>query len=125
MPRIGFQNFCIRNKILLYSECEITLKDLAIFECLDSYESEKLESMLSHTLEELTFVVGIVKVIDNEIVIMLKDRSCHSVIMRDIENAKNLKTFVNDLVFKKKSIISVSRKRNLLQASFMNNLTEE
>lgn len=101
------------------------MKDLAIFECLDSYESEKLESMLSHTLEELTFVVGIVKVIDNEIVIMLKDRSCHSVTMRDIENAENLKTFVNDLVFKKKSIISVSRKCNLLQANFMNNLTEE
>lgn len=101
------------------------LKDLAKFECLDSYESEKLESMLSHTLEELTFVVGVVKVIDNEIVIMLKDKSCHSVVMKDLENALNLKIFVNDLIFKKKSITSVVRQHNFLMARYINNLSKK
>ena len=101
------------------------LKDLANFECLDSYESEKLESMLSHTLEELTFVLGVVKVIDNEIVIMLKDKSCHSVVMKDLENALNLKKFVNDLIFKKKSITSIVRKHKFLKASYINNLSKK
>ena len=56
-------------------------------ECLDTYEAEKLEGMLSHTSDELTYLLGVVKTVESEVVIMLKDKSCHSVIMRDIESA--------------------------------------
>jgi hypothetical protein len=97
------------------------LEDLATFECLDLYESEKLESMLSHSHQELTIILGIVKIIDEEIIIMLKDRSSHVVIMKDIKNARSLEKFVNDLVFKRKFMISVTRKENLIKVTFTYN----
>jgi hypothetical protein len=98
--------------------------DLTIFECLDSYESEKLRSMLSYKSDELTYILGIIKTVDNEVVIMLKDRSCHSIIMKDVENTKRLNGFINDLLFKKKSLESISCNGNTLHVNFINNLSK-
>ena len=93
-------------------------------ECLDTYEAEKLEGMLSHTSDELTYLLGIVKTVESEVVIMLKDKSCHSVITRDIESANTLNGFVRDLTFKKKSIVSIRHDDNKLQVSYVDNLLE-
>ena len=69
------------------------------FECLDSYETEKLGSMLLPDKDSVHFVVEVIKIIDNEIVLMLKDKSCHAVLMKDNINAVKLREFVRELIF--------------------------
>lgn len=69
------------------------------FECLDSYETEKLGSMLLPDKDSVHFVIEVIKIVDNEIVLMLKDKSCHAVLMKDNINAVKLKEFVRELIF--------------------------
>ena len=102
---------------------EQTSMELATFECLDAYESEKLGSMLSHKSDELTYILGIIKMVDNEIVLMLKDKSCHSIIMKDVDNSSKLKVFINDLLFKKKLLKSVDFDESLVLVKFVNSLS--
>lgn len=68
------------------------------FECLDSYESEKLGSMLLPDRDSVHFVIEVIKIVDNEIVLMLKDKSCHAVLMKDNINAIKLREFVRELI---------------------------
>lgn len=103
---------------------EQTSMELATFECLDAYESEKLGSMLSHKSDELTYILGTIKTVDNEIVLMLKDKSCHSIIMKDVDNSSRLKVFINDLLFKKKLLKSVDFDESLVLVKFINNLSD-
>jgi hypothetical protein len=99
-------------------------EELATFECLDAYESEKLVGMLSHQSDELTYILGIIKIVDNEVVIMLKDKSCHSIIMKDVNNSSRLKDFINDLLFKKKLLKSADFNESVLFVKFLNNLAK-
>ena len=68
------------------------------FECLDSYETEKLGSMLLPDRDSVHFVIEVIKIVDNEIVLMLKDKSCHAVLMKDNINAIKLREFVGELI---------------------------
>jgi hypothetical protein len=63
------------------------------FRCLDSYEAEKLTSIFSKQKDESMFVSEIVKMIDSEIVVKLRDGSHHSILLKNLENAKKLFNF--------------------------------
>jgi len=84
------------------------------FECLDSYETEKLGSMLLPDKDSVHFVVEVIKIIDNEIVLMLKDKSCHAVLMKDNINAVKLKEFVGELIFGTMVVIKTFGQENIL-----------
>ncbi len=53
------------------------------FECEDNYEAEKLAGLLAVQKDNSIYVSKIAGVIKNEIIIMLKDRSSHSVTLKD------------------------------------------
>ncbi|HKX21518.1 MAG TPA: hypothetical protein VJM74_07600 [Nitrososphaeraceae archaeon] len=84
------------------------------FECLDSYETEKLGSMLLPDKDSVHFVVQVVKIVDNEIVLMLKDKSCHAVLMKDNLNAVKLKEFVRELIFGSMIVINSFGQEDIL-----------
>jgi len=84
------------------------------FECLDSYETEKLGSMLLPDKDSVNFVVQVVKIVDNEIVLMLKDKSCHAVLMKDNLNAVKLKEFVRELIFGSMIVINTFGQEDIL-----------
>jgi hypothetical protein len=84
------------------------------FECLDSYETEKLGSMLLPDKDSVHFVVEVIKIIDNEIVLMLKDKSCHAVLMKDNINAVKLKEFIGELIFGTMVVIKTFGQENIL-----------
>ena len=84
------------------------------FECLDSYETEKLGSMLLPDRDSVHFVVEVVKIVDNEIVLMLKDKSCHAVLMKDNLNAVKLKEFVRELIFGTMIVINTFGQEDIL-----------
>ena len=78
------------------------------FECEDKYEAEKLASWTGLQKDQSTYIRDILDVIENEIVVILKDRTCHCVLMKDNDTAKRLNRLLSDVVQGKK-IISQSR----------------
>jgi len=90
------------------------LDQVTKFECLDSYETEKLGSMLLPDKDSVHFVIEVIKIVDNEIVLMLKDKSCHAVLMKDNINAVKLKEFVGELIFGPMVVIKTFGQENIL-----------
>ena len=90
------------------------LDKLTRFECLDSYETEKLGSMLLRDKDSMHFVIEVIKIIDSEIVLMLKDKSCHAVLMKDNTNAVKLGEFVRELIFGPMIVVRTFGQENIL-----------
>jgi len=90
------------------------LDQVTKFECLDSYETEKLGSMLLPDKDSVHFVIEVIKIVDNEIVLMLKDKSCHAVLMKDNTNAVKLKEFVRELILGPMVVIKTFGQENIL-----------
>ena len=84
------------------------------FECLDSYETEKLGSMLLPDKDSVHFVIEVIKIVDNEVVLMLKDKSCHAVLMKDNINAVKLREFVRDLILGPRVVFETFGQENIL-----------
>ena len=68
------------------------------FECEDCYEAEKLASLMSMQKDNTVWVSSIQAAIGNEIVIQLKDRSSHAVLLKDEETVIRLKSFITDVI---------------------------
>ena len=68
------------------------------FECEDHYEAEKLASLMSVQKDNTVWVSGVEAVVGNEIVIQLKDRSSHAVLLKDEQTVDRLKSFMTDLM---------------------------
>lgn len=68
------------------------------FQCDDRYEAEKLASLVSMQKDDTVYVDGVAAVIGNEIVIKLKDKSSHAVLLKDRENVDRLKSLLLDVV---------------------------
>jgi hypothetical protein len=74
------------------------------FECEDNYEAEKLAGLLAVQKDNSIYVSKIAGIIKNEIIIMLKDRSSHSVTLKDEINLWRLKSLVENVIAGKKAI---------------------
>ena len=68
------------------------------FECEDRYEAEKLSSLLSVQKDGTIWFIGISAVIGTEIVIRLKDKSSHAVVLKDKENVEKLRSLLIEVV---------------------------
>ena len=68
------------------------------FECDDHYEAEKLTSLMSVQKDDTVWVSGVEAVVGNEIVIQLKDRSSHSLLLKDEQTVVRFKSFITDLM---------------------------
>ena len=53
--------------------------------CDDEYEAQKLMSLIFIKEDKETYISGILNVIKNEIIISLKDKSAHSILLKDEE----------------------------------------
>jgi hypothetical protein len=74
------------------------MKKTLKFECDDYYEAEKLASLVSVQKDNTVWVLGVETAVGNEIVIQLKDRSSHAVLLKDEETVVRLQSFMTDLV---------------------------
>lgn len=70
--------------------------------------------MLLPDKDSVHFVVEVIKIIDNEIVLMLKDKSCHAVLMKDNINAVKLREFVRELLLGPMVVIQTFGQENIL-----------
>ena len=66
--------------------------------CADNYEAQKLASLIYIKEDNELFINGILEIIENEIVISLKDKSAHSVLFQDRIQAEAFADFIQSVI---------------------------
>ena len=74
--------------------------------CQDKYESQKLASLIFVKDGYETFITEILNVFDNEVVFSIKDKSAHSVLLRDKDQVDVFIDFIQSIVDKEHKIIA-------------------
>jgi len=74
------------------------------FACLDKNEAQKLASMIFIKDGKETFITEILNVIDNEIVVLLKDKSAHSVLLKDNNEVESFVDFIQSVIEKQHKV---------------------
>jgi len=75
------------------------------FECDDKNEAEKLAGFLAIQEDNSIFLHGLANIVQNEVVIILKDSSSHSIMMKDRDTALRLKSLIEEVLLQKKRIL--------------------
>ena len=66
--------------------------------CTDSYEAQKLASLIYIKDDNEIFINGILEIIENEIIISLKDKSAHSILFKDKFQAESFADFIQSVI---------------------------
>tara|TARA_B100000929_G_scaffold72721_1_gene56154 strand:+ start:153 stop:437 length:285 start_codon:yes stop_codon:yes gene_type:complete len=72
--------------------------------CRDKYESQKLASLIFVNETKETYIAEILNVVENEIVLSIKDKSAHSVILKDNDQTLLFTDFIQSVIEKKHKI---------------------
>ena len=81
--------------------------NLVTIHCRDKYEAQKLDSLIFVNETKETYVTEILNVIENEIVLSIKDKSAHSVILNDNKQALLFTDFIQSVIEKKHKITDI------------------
>ncbi|MCY3854622.1 MAG: hypothetical protein OXF28_04365 [Thaumarchaeota archaeon] len=74
--------------------------------CQDKYEAVKLSSLIFIKSGKETFIKEILNIIKNEVVISLKDKSAHSIILKDDQEVEIFADFIQSICEGRHRIIS-------------------
>jgi len=74
--------------------------------CDDKYEAQKLASLIFIKDSKETFITNILNVIENELVVSLKDKSAHSIVLEDQENVENFADFMQSVIENEHKIVA-------------------
>jgi len=83
--------------------------------CADNYEAQKLASLIYIKEDNEIFINGILEIIENEIVISLKDKSAHSVLFNDKFQAESFADFIQSVIDKVDKITKTEVLENLVE----------
>jgi len=83
--------------------------------CEDLYEAQKLSSLIYVKDNKETFVSGILEIIDNEIIVSLKDKSAHSILLKDKSEAESFADFIQSVVEKTNRITNTEVIENMVE----------
>jgi len=73
--------------------------------CQDKYEAHKLANLIFVNDTKETYVTEILKVVENEVVLSIKDKSAHSVILVDNAQVLLFTDFIQSVIEKKQKIV--------------------
>ena len=73
--------------------------------CQDKYEAEKLANLIFVNDTKETYVTEILNVIENEIILSIKDKSAHSVVLRNNDQVSLFTDFIQSVIEKKQKIV--------------------
>ena len=85
--------------------------------CQDKYESEKLASLIFVKEGNETFITEVLNVFDNEVVFSIKDKSAHSVLLRDKNQVEIFIDFIQSVVDKKHKILDTATNDDVVKIS--------
>ncbi len=80
--------------------------------CLDKNEAEKLVSMIFIKEGKETYIIQILNIIDNEIVVKLKDKSAHSILLKDNSQVESFADFIQSVFENRHKIVNASTSEN-------------
>ena len=72
--------------------------------CDDKYEAQKLSSLLFIKDKNEIFITAILNIFDNEIVVALKDKSAHSILLKDKVDVDVFTDFIQSVIEKEHKI---------------------
>lgn len=75
-------------------------------ECDDKYEAQKLASLIFIKEGKETYITAILNVIKNELIISLKDKSAHSILLKDDLNVEKFADFIQSVLENEHKLIS-------------------
>ena len=75
-------------------------------ECDDKYEAQKLANFIFIKDGKETYITRILNVVKNELIISLKDKSAHSVLLKDEANVESFADFIQSILDKEHTLIS-------------------
>ncbi len=76
--------------------------------CEDKYECQKLASLIFIKDSKETYITKILNVIENEVVVELKDKSAHSILLKDKHQVEVFADFIQSVLEKEHKIISTA-----------------
>jgi len=76
--------------------------------CDGKYEAQKLSSLLFIKDSNETYITAILNIIDNELVVALKDKSAHSVLLKNETHVEIFADFIQSVIDKEHKIISTT-----------------
>ncbi len=74
--------------------------------CDDIYEAKKFASLIFIKDGKETFITSILNVVKNELIISLKDKSAHSILLKDEINVEKFADFIQSVIDKEHKIVS-------------------
>ena len=83
--------------------------------CEDKYEAQKLSSLIYVKDNKETFVSGILEIIDNEIIVSLKDKSAHSILLKDKLEAESFADFIQSVIEQTSRITNTEVIENIVE----------
>ena len=90
------------------------MNQVTIF-CRDKYEAQKLASLIFIDKTKETYVTKILNVIENEIVLLVEDKSAHSIILKDNDQSLLFTDFIQSVIEKKHKIMNVKIIENAVE----------
>ena len=81
------------------------MNQITIF-CQDKYEAQKLASLIFIDKTKETYVTKILNVIENEIVLLVEDKSAHSIVLKDNDQSLLFTDFIQSVIEKKHKIMN-------------------
>ena len=81
----------------------------------DKYEALKLASLVFVKEGNETFITEIIDVFDTEVVISIKDKSIHSIVLKDKEQVAKFTDFMQSIIEKKEKIVDTLTNEDLVE----------
>jgi len=83
--------------------------------CQDKYEAQKLANLIFVNDTKETYVTEILNVVENEVVLSIKDKSAHSVVLEDNDQVLLFTDFIQSVIEKKQKITSTKIAENSVE----------
>ena len=83
--------------------------------CNDEFEAQKLMSFIFIKDDKETYITGILNVIKNEMIISLKDKSAHSIVLKDEENIEKFADFIQSVLDKEHNLVSTKKIKSIIE----------
>ena len=80
--------------------------------CNDKYEAQKLASLIFIKDGKETFITEILNIIENEMVISLKDKSAHSILLKDSSQVEIFADFIQSVLENENKILDTLATEN-------------
>ena len=75
--------------------------------CDSKYEALKFASLIFVKDGKETYITSILNVIENELVISLKDKAAHSIVLQDKVNVEKFADFIQSVIDKEHKLVSI------------------